>query len=669
MANTLTFLGYQPVWQDIFGTESGDLRGMLREKIDHCKGVVQLVGQCYGAEPPAPDERFGRVSYTQYEALYARERGKKVWYLFIDEHFPSDRCEGEAKELHDLQSSYRRLLESDAHVFHPLASAEGLEASVLKLRDDLTRLRRGVKQWAISVAALLIVIVALVAWQLHGQSQMKADVAKLRQAMMEYPQMQAQIRGSRAETDPAAVEERIYVQLGKQLGVDPKRLREKVPQVAEELKRASNTSVYERANANYVTKDYAEAERLALQAASEAQKARPPNSKTIVEALELAGLSAQTAIQYPRAMEHFRTAEKFTERDRNLQEWVTLEHEIADLLVAQGKYSDAEKLFRLVIEVRTHALGPEHPDTLDSRHKLVYALTRQTKYAEAEAEARQVLELREKTLGSEHPDTLDSQYNLADTLVDQGKNTEAEALYRNLIPLDEKLFGLEDTRTTAARLGLATALNGEGKNAEAEPLYREVIRLDEKLFGPDHPNTLIAQQDLATALQTDHKYPEAEAQYRDVIKREEKVLGAGHADTLICRNNLVELLCDEGKYVEAEEECRRLVGLEESVLGPENRTTLNTRGSLAIALIGEAKFGEAETQYNEVFQSMERVLGLEHPDTLDYTARVVTTWLLQHKNREAMQIAKGAEERARKILGPSNPATQKYAKTVQDLEH
>ena len=43
VANTLTFLGYEPVWQDIFGTEGGDLRQMLRQQIDQCKGVVQLV--------------------------------------------------------------------------------------------------------------------------------------------------------------------------------------------------------------------------------------------------------------------------------------------------------------------------------------------------------------------------------------------------------------------------------------------------------------------------------------------------------------------------------------------------------------------------------------------------------------------------------------------------
>src|SRR5438045_7955558 len=78
VANTLTYLGYEPVWQDIFGTEGGDLRAVLRHKIDQSKGIVQLIGQCYGAEPASPDEEFGRVSYTQYEALYARKQGKKV---------------------------------------------------------------------------------------------------------------------------------------------------------------------------------------------------------------------------------------------------------------------------------------------------------------------------------------------------------------------------------------------------------------------------------------------------------------------------------------------------------------------------------------------------------------------------------------------------------------
>ncbi len=33
VANTLTFVGYEPIWQDIFGTETDDLREMLRQQM------------------------------------------------------------------------------------------------------------------------------------------------------------------------------------------------------------------------------------------------------------------------------------------------------------------------------------------------------------------------------------------------------------------------------------------------------------------------------------------------------------------------------------------------------------------------------------------------------------------------------------------------------------
>ena len=668
VANTLTFLGYQPVWQDIFGTEGGDLREILRKQIDQCKGVVQLVGKCYGAEPPSHDEKFGRVSYTQYEALYARERDKKTWYLFIGENFPADPCEAEPTELEKLQTDYRQRLQADTHVFHSLTTTEGLEASVLKLRDDLTQLRRGVKQWALGITALLLVIVALVVWQLHGQAQMKADIAKLRQGVLQYPQMEAAVRGSRPEANPAAMQEQIYDQLGKQLGVDPKMLREKLPQFAAELRQAPNTSAYERANASYVAKDYVAAERLAMQAADDARKSTPPNSRMVLQALELAGLSAQSQIQYDRAMDHFRDAETLVDPNRNLGEWATLRDEIADLLVAQGKYSYAEKLFRTIIAARTQALGLEHPDTLDSRHRLIYVLSRQTKFAEAEAEGREVLKLREKVLGLEHVDTIVSRYNLGECLVEQGKYAEAETLYRQVIRLDERVLGPEHPNTVSARVGLATVLGSEGKNAEAEALYREVIKLDEKVYGPEHPNTLNDRQNLATTLQADGKFGEAEVQYRDVIRMDENLVGPEHPNTLISRNNFAELLDDEGKYAEAEVECRRIIGAEEKLLGSENRQTLNTRGNLAVALIAQGKFDEADREYREVMNSMQRVLGLDHPDTVGYTAKFATVLAQQKRTAQAKELAKGIEERARQALGASNPATQSYAKLVRDLD-
>jgi hypothetical protein len=42
VANTLTFLGYQPIWQEIFGTESGDLRDLFGDRSISVKASFSL---------------------------------------------------------------------------------------------------------------------------------------------------------------------------------------------------------------------------------------------------------------------------------------------------------------------------------------------------------------------------------------------------------------------------------------------------------------------------------------------------------------------------------------------------------------------------------------------------------------------------------------------------
>jgi hypothetical protein len=153
-----------PVWQDVFGTEQGDLREMLRRQIDQCKGVLHLVGQCYGAEPPTPDEQFGRVSYTQFEALYARGRGMNVWYFVLDKDFPTDPHEPEPEELAKLQADCRQRTQADTHLFHPLSTQEALEACVLKMRKEFRGAWGSARRWPAAVIGLLVLSIALVVW-------------------------------------------------------------------------------------------------------------------------------------------------------------------------------------------------------------------------------------------------------------------------------------------------------------------------------------------------------------------------------------------------------------------------------------------------------------------------------------------------------------------------
>jgi tetratricopeptide (TPR) repeat protein len=213
----------------------------------------------------------------------------------------------------------------------------------------------------------------------------------------------------------------VYDALSKEVGVDATVLQQKLPDVAINLQRAPDATAYEKANAAYVANDYIEAERLALQAVDDFQKAGSAKPAEIVQAYELAGFAAQKRIQFKTALEHFRAAEKLTDRQAGATQWADVQHAIGDLLMEQGSYREAEEVLRAAADVREHALGADHADTLRSRIRLAYAQYRQGKYNDAIAGFRAVVALEERLFGPMHPDTLLARNGLAIAL-DNGGN-------------------------------------------------------------------------------------------------------------------------------------------------------------------------------------------------------------------------------------------------------
>ncbi len=693
VANTLTFLGYDPIWQDIFETSEGDLRGVLRRQISRCNGVVQLVGCCYGAEPPQPTEEFGRVSYTQYEALYARKIGKKVWYLFLDEQFPSDACD-EPEELRGLQTAYRNRLKADTHLYHPLTSLEGLEANVLKLRGDLMQLRKGVKRWAAGVAILLLTGLAVNFWILHWQrhtsqqmtetqqamsrqsqqatetrqavASVSQEMVKLREGIVQYIQVEGKIR--EAQTETGLVRDQVYEQLGKQMNIDVALLREKLPQAAEQLKDAPTASPFERASAAYVTNDYHEAERLALQAAAQARNATPTNNADVIRALKLAGFAAQKRIEYATAMAHLREAAELTNRDRDPGQWAEIQHAIADVLIDQGQYREAATVLQGALEARASAFGPENPDTLRSRNRLAYALWRQGRYRDAEAEFRKLITVEERLLGAQDPETLASENGLANALDDEGKHGDAESEHRRVLELRSKVLGPENPETLKSRNNLALALNRQKKYVEAEKQFRELITVEERVLGPKHPETLRTRRNLLVTVGNQGRHAEAEKGFRDLLAIEQRVLGPEHPDTLGVRNNIGFALAQQMRFADAEAQLRDVIRIEAKVLGPEHPSTLSSRMALAGVLSEQQKFGEADAQCREVIALEEKVLGADHPSTILSWYAFAYQLARENKTAEAMQFARRAAATAEQALGQNHPDTRRYAELVQELE-
>lgn len=615
VANTLTFLGYEPVWQETFGLEEGDLREMLRQKIDRCRGVVQLVGQCYGAEPPSVDPAFGRVSYTQYEALHARQRGKKVWYLFIDETFPVDEHEAEPEELRALQAAYRGRIQADAHLFHPLATRDALEAGVLKLRDDLTRLRRGVKAWAIGVAILLLISVGIGLWLVRGQreatgqmQQVVSEVEKLRRGILAYPEVEARVRQTQTSKDPVALEERVYAELSRQLGVDTKVLKEAAQRSFADWKKSGATAL-EKATAAYVAKNFSEAEQLAVQAATESSGA------DAVRALKLAGLAAQRNTQYDAALDHFRAAEKLTDPKLDAEEWATVQEQIASVLSRQGHYADEEGILLKVLDLRTRKFGAQERETLEARARLAAVKSARTHYAEAETDLRELIRIEEKLLGPEDPVTLWSRDLLAQALMNQGKFAEAESEFRELVKLDEKILGPDNPASLSARNNLAVAVLRRGNYAEVKIELTSLTHRAEKLLGPEHPDTLLYRTNLAVALMALHEYEDAETELHTIVEARTKVLGPEHRDTLKARGILAQALDKQNKSEEAEATYRELVEQTEKILGPDDPETIAANHNLALILERHYHIRAAKPFAERAVERARRVFGRDHPTT------------------------------------------------------
>lgn len=166
VADTLRSMGYPTEDQEIFGLEQGDLRDILRKKIDKCAGVFQLVGQCYGAEPPSPAKEPNRMSYTQFEAEYAKKRGKPVWYFLLAEDFPTDPHEQEPEELRSLQAQYRTRIAHSDDLYQPAGTTDALEARVRRYQKELDRFRRRAVVSSTLSICLLAAVLLSVGWLL-----------------------------------------------------------------------------------------------------------------------------------------------------------------------------------------------------------------------------------------------------------------------------------------------------------------------------------------------------------------------------------------------------------------------------------------------------------------------------------------------------------------------
>ncbi len=323
-------------------------------------------------------------------------------------------------------------------------------------------------------------------------------------------------------------------------------------------------------------------------------------------------------------------------------------HNLGSCLIEQGKYEEAEELYKEVYE-RRKVIGEEAEATLATGHNLGHCLHKQGKYEEAEAVFKEVYERRKKAKGKEAEATLDTGHNLGYCLDGQGKYEEAEAVYKEVYERSKKARGEEAETTLITGHNLGYCLLSQGKYEEAEEVNKEVYERRKKVRGEEDEETLTTGHNLGYCLLSQGKYEEAEEVYKEVYEQMKKVIGEEAEETLTTGSNLGYCLIKQEKYEEAEEVLTEVYERRKKVIGEAAKATLSTGNNLGCCLSKQGKYEEAEAVLKEVYEKIKKVIGEEAEDTLTTGDNLVCCLNKQGKYEKAEAVLKEVRQWSDKV--------------------
>jgi CHAT domain-containing protein len=330
---------------------------------------------------------------------------------------------------------------------------------------------------------------------------------------------------------------------------------------------------------------------------------------------------------------------------------------LAGFYTAQGRYREAEPLYREALQGRREVLGPRHPDTLASIHNLAECYFRQGRYGDAEPLYREAQQARRDVLGPRHPDTLNTMNSLGRLYFSQGRYRDAEPLYQEALQVQREVLGPRDEKTLTSLHNLAQLYAFQGRHGEAESLYQETLQASREVLGPRHLVTLGSLISLAQLYQMQGRYREAEALLREALQASREALGPRHENTLASLNSLAEALRLQGRYGEAEPLYREALQTMREAFGPRHPQTLAGLSNLALLYDQQGRYAEAEPLYREVLQGERETLGLRHPGTLTSLNNLALHFDRVGRYGEAEPIYLEVLQAARETLGPRHPNT------------
>lgn len=268
---------------------------------------------------------------------------------------------------------------------------------------------------------------------------------------------------------------------------------------------------------------------------------------------------------------------------------------LAKLMQSMGKYDEA-----VALNMRAMGILNDHTSVLTTLNHLAMNYQSLGRLSEAQELFKRVVEESKLKLGEEHAETLKSIGNLATNYSTLGDWTQAEEMLLKAIEVSKRINGPEHPETLLYMNNLSVTYNSQRKLDQAEGMAKQTLELRTKVLGRDHPDTLTTINNLALSYINQDRINEAEALFQEVIRVSTKLQGKDHPDTLIARSNLASIYVAKSDWKKAEEQFAQVLETRKSFLGRYHMKTINVAARLGFVYHESGQTDKAEELRMEV---------------------------------------------------------------------
>lgn len=290
-------------------------------------------------------------------------------------------------------------------------------------------------------------------------------------------------------------------------------------------------------------------------------------------------------------------------------------HTIGNAYRNLGSYDRAQALLEVAYDIRTRALGPENPETINTLSGLAELAWRDSRYEEAVDLGRQLLERRRVVYGEPSPEVAGSLEDLGRILTDAGEFDEAGPVLDEAVAMNIAVHGDRSTQVAACYENQATLIQYSRQDyAAAEKLVRRALEFRSEAGGGETMDAASSTNNLGVLLLLQGRYDEALPVLEEGAAITRRVAGDRHPELARILENLGNVHYRKREFDRTLELLGEVMTMRREVLGEDSPDVARTLNNMGMVYNAAGQPEQAETHLRKAVAGMARAYGPDHPD-------------------------------------------------------